>query len=144
MRLKKLTVAAGVVVCLAAIFLYPFETTAVPEWRVRIVDEAGNPIRNVSVNEEWRHYSVEWHSRSQELSTDQDGYVMFPRKAARANLLVRAILEGINTMNTHSRSGPYAWLIVSGPYSSQGNTEYSSKKPLPTTIVVRRVGGTHP
>ena len=30
----------------AIVVLYPFETTVVPEWRVRIVDEAGGQCRD--------------------------------------------------------------------------------------------------
>jgi hypothetical protein len=30
---------------MALLLLYPFKTTVVPEWRVRIVDEAGNLMR---------------------------------------------------------------------------------------------------
>lgn len=140
MRVRKLAPSAGLIVCLAAVFLYPYESTAVPEWRIRVVDEASNPIGNVRVNEEWRHYSVEWHSRSQELSTDENGYVIFPRRVARGNLVVRGILAGMNLMNAHGRSGPYAWLVVSGPYSSQSNTEYSPGNPLVPIVVVRPIG----
>jgi hypothetical protein len=30
---------------IAVILLYPFETTVVPEWKTKIVDESGNPMR---------------------------------------------------------------------------------------------------
>jgi hypothetical protein len=46
-------------VLLAAFLFYPFETTVVPEWKIQVVDESGNPVKGVVVNQGWRHHSVE-------------------------------------------------------------------------------------
>lgn len=32
---------------MALLLLYPFKTTVVPDWKVRIVDEAGNPMSHL-------------------------------------------------------------------------------------------------
>jgi len=61
--------------------------------------------------------------------------VTFPRRAARAPLLVRLIGSTIARVNPHGRSGPYAFLYVLGSYS-RGTAENSPNKPMPTTIIV--------
>jgi hypothetical protein len=135
-----------VIVCvlLAVFLLYPFETTVVPQWRIRVVDESGNPVRGVGVNEGWRHYSIERSRHEQSLVTDDEGYVTFPRRTVRAGLLVRAVGSMIAALNPHGRSGPHAFLDVLGPYSSRSSTDYSPQDPLPSTVVVRRLNETNP
>lgn len=127
-------------VLLAAFLFYPFETTVVPEWKIRVVDESGNPVKGVSVNEGWRHYSIEIHRQEQSLVADDEGYVTFPRRTVRAAFLVRAVGSMIAALNPHGRTGPHAFIDVQGPYS--GTTDYSPGKPIPTTIIVRRIGST--
>ena len=40
---------------LAVVSLYPLETIVVPEWKVRVVDEGGAPLRNSGIREVWQH-----------------------------------------------------------------------------------------
>ncbi len=51
---------------MALLWLYPFKTTVVPEWRVRIVDEAGNPLRTTRVRELWQRYTIESASHEED------------------------------------------------------------------------------
>jgi len=84
-RNKRLGLAI-LIVLLAVGLLYPLETTVVPEWRARVVDEAGNPLTGVQVSEQWQHYSIETEGHEAESRTDDNGYVVFPRRAISANL----------------------------------------------------------
>jgi hypothetical protein len=123
----------------AVITLYPFETTVVPEWRVRVVEQAGTPLRNVMVKEVWEHYSVESQSHEQDLPTDADGYVTFPKRTIRASLAVRIIGRSINTLNPHGSSGPGAYLVIlARGYDSWSNDFYIPGQPLPTEVVVTK------
>src|SRR5947207_2640878 len=107
-----LLVFVGALVVMA---LFPFETTIVPEWRVRIVDESDQPLRNVGVREVWKHYSIETQSHEQDLLTDSDGYVMFLKRTIRSPLAVRIVRGFINGLNPHGSSGPGAYLVVLAP-----------------------------
>jgi hypothetical protein len=60
---------------MALLLLYPIKTTVVPDWKIRIVDEAGNPMRSFRVREIWQHYTIETYSHEEDLITDGDGYV---------------------------------------------------------------------
>jgi hypothetical protein len=121
-----------------ALVIYPFESTVVPQWKMRVIDESGNAVRGVGVKEGWRHYSVETRRHEESLITDNEGYVTFPRRKVRAGLLVRAVGRMITALNPHGRSGPHAFADVMGSYS--GTADYSPGKPLPTTLIVLRVG----
>ena len=125
---------------LAAIALYPFETTVVPEWRVRIVDQAGSPLGNTSVKEVWQHYSIESRDHEEDLLTDGDGNVTFPKRTIRAPLAVRIVRGSINRLNPHGSSGPAAYVITLAPgYDMWRNNFYIPGQPLPTEVIVRKV-----
>lgn len=74
---------------MALLLPYPFKTTVVPDWKVRIVDEAGNPMRSFRVREVWQHATIETYSHHEDLITDGDGYVTFPKRTVLGSLLVR-------------------------------------------------------
>ena|SRR5205823_3000996 len=128
-----------VFVVLAGVALYPIETTVVPEWRVRIVDEAGTPLTNAGVREVWQHYSIESRDHEQDLQTDGEGYVAFPRRTIKSPLAVRIIKATLNSLNPHSSSGPGAYLVIlARGYDSWSNDAYIPGQPLPTEVRVRR------
>ena len=121
---------------LVAAFLYPFETTIVPQWRARVVDKAGTPLGGITVTEDWGHASLESCCHEAEATTDQAGYVTFPVRTIRASLLARAIGPIRNVLKTgvHAGFGPSADLTVPGDIAN-----YSPGKPLPEQMVFGRV-----
>ena len=126
-------------VVLGVIGLYPWKTTVVPEWRVRIVDQSGAPLTNTGVREVWQHYSLESKSHEQDLMTDNQGYVTFPTRTIRSPLAVRIVRPVINALNPHHGSGPIAWVIVLGPdYMEWSNNATLPGQPLAKEIVVKR------
>ena len=131
-------------VLLAVLLLYPFETTVVPEWKVRVVDESGNSMIGMAVKEGWEHSSIESHRHEQDLTTDNEGRVTFPRRTIRANLLWRIVGRAVVAVIPHAQSGPHFFLDVQGPYSSLTGTDYLPNDPLPNIIVVRRLDGARP
>ena len=123
----------------AIVGLYPFETTVVPEWRVRIVDEAGAPMRNTGIREVWQHYSIESEDHEQDLLTDNDGYVTFPKRTIRAGLAVRMVKSVISALNPHGSSGPGAYLITLAPgYDIWKDNFYIPGQNLPSEMLVRK------
>jgi hypothetical protein len=129
---------------MALLLLYPFKTTVVPDWRVRIVDEEGNPIRMAVVKEVWQHSTIESASHEEDSITDNDGYVTFPRRTVRGSLLVRIGTPIVNLLNVHASFGPIAYVLVVNSPSVQylfqeENHVYFPDKPLPAEIVLKRV-----
>src|SRR5882724_6377035 len=112
---KKLAATALLIACLGVLLFYPFETTVVPEWNMRITDESGKPVLKVVVSELWRHHSVEFHGHSEDRMTDSEGFVSFPRRTVRASLIFRAAGRAVVALNVHGESGPKASALVIGP-----------------------------
>ena len=122
---------------MALLLLYPFKTTVVPDWKIRIVDEAGNPMRSFRVREVWQHYTIETYSHEEDLITDGDGYVTFPKRTVRGSLLVRIGWPMVNVLNVHVSLGPHAYVTI---LEDQTFPElFSPGQPLPTQLVVKRV-----
>lgn len=127
---------------MALLLLYPFETTVVPEWRLRIVDEEGNAIRMTAVKEVWQHSTIESASHEEDSITDNDGYVTFPRRTVRGSLLVRIGTPIVHVLDVHASFGPIAYVLVpdypDGSFQEY-NHIYFPGQPLPTQVVIKRV-----
>src|SRR6266404_1219539 len=124
---------------LCVIAIYPWETTVVPEWRVRIIDESGAPLVNTAVREVWQHYSIESKSHEQDLMTVKEGYITFPKRTIRSPLAVRIVRLIINALNPRHSSGPVASVIVLAPeYDTWSNNSSIPGQSLPTEIIVKR------
>jgi hypothetical protein len=120
-------------------FSYPFEFTVVPEWKLRIVDQTGQRLRGNRVRESWCHYTFENQDHEEDLLSDGDGYVQFPRRTIRGNLitLVAKFLEQF--VNVHSSSGPSASVDYFGDYRLISDEPwYEPGRPLAPEIVVWR------
>lgn len=130
-------VTGTVIASVAVLLAYPFDTTVVPEWKIRIVDATSKPVPNVTVREQWRNHSVEFHGHNDDRTTDSDGYVSFPRRTVRASLIFRGIGWAVAHLNVHGESGPKASALVLGDYLTSSDPDYSPEKPSPEVIVVR-------
>ncbi|HEV2826445.1 MAG TPA: hypothetical protein VGW76_02495 [Pyrinomonadaceae bacterium] len=109
-RKEKKWLKTGVVIAaLLVVFLvYPFDTTVVPEWKLRVVDETGKPIPNVVVREQWRNHAVEFHGHNEDRTTNNEGYISFPRRTVRAPILFRVLGRAVVAFNVHGESGSRA------------------------------------
>lgn len=136
-RRKAILVVLLAIVSVVA--LYPLKTTVVPEWRVRIVDESGAPLKSTAVREVWQHYDIESKGHRQDFITDNQGYVTFPERTVRGALAVRVIRRMITFIFPHQSSGPDAFVVILAPdYDSWSNNSALPGQPLPKEIVVKK------
>ena len=109
-----------VVVCALAvvliIFLYPFETTTVPRWNLRIVDDAGAAVPEINVTEHWQNYLLETDGHEEAKTTNQDGLVSFDERSIRASLARRLFSRISKFGNYNNRGRPirYGAVVVWG------------------------------
>ena len=109
-----------VVIAAAAIFLvtflYPFETTTVPQWNLRIVDDAGAPVREINVTEHWQNYLLETGGHEEAKTTNQDGLVSFDERSIRASVARRLFSRMSKFGNYNNRGRPirYGAVVVWG------------------------------
>jgi hypothetical protein len=135
---KRWFVIGAFIACLIILF-YPFDITVVTEWKLRIVDQTGQPLRGNRVRESWSHYTLETQNHEEELLSDGDGYVKFPRRTIRASLITWAARFLAGLVNVHSSFGPSASVYYLGDYPLISEEPwYQPGRPLATQIVVSR------
>src|SRR6266849_8599399 len=135
---KPVLMLGKIVAVILTLLVFPLESTVVPQWRVRVLDEAVNSVRGVRLRESWSDYSLESHDHTEDLSTDADGYVTFPRRTVKANLLVRIARKAFIAIVPHQGEGhPAAYLLVFVDYSAVSDEPYYVPgRPLAAQIVV--------
>ena len=136
---KKWKVAIAFVLLALLAGVYPYDTTVVPAWKLRIVDETGNPYPNMPVTQAWKDYTLEIEA-GQNLdtrSTNPDGYVQFPERKIRASFIRKIFLTALSSLMTlaHGSFGVHVYVHASGP---QGYSEikYEPGKPVPGQLVL--------
>jgi hypothetical protein len=101
---------------LLAVLLFPYRTTCVPEWKVRVIDEKGAPIARIWVNQSWENYSLRpGKVYSETRYTDTDGWVDFPERTMRASLRRRAWgpIREVLKLGIHASTGNHAMVLAS-------------------------------
>ncbi|MGH9870976.1 MAG: hypothetical protein ACRD9S_00645 [Pyrinomonadaceae bacterium] len=118
-RFRIVVIAASVV--FLVVLLYPFETTTVPQWNLRIVDDAGAPVREINVTEHWQNYLLESGGHEEAQTTNQDGLVSFAVRNIRASLVSRLFARIGKFGNYDNRGRPvrYGAVVVWGSKSHE-------------------------
>ncbi len=121
--------------------VYPFETTVVPTWRLRVVDEEGVPYARKRVRQSWKHYSLELEDGENMADglTNEDGFVEFPERTVRlttAGRISRTALTHILKV-FHGSTGIHADVAAIGPQGYR-SLEYVLDGPPPAQLVLPR------
>jgi len=93
---------------------YPFKTMIVPQWNLRVVDDAGVPVREIRVTEHWQHYPLESSGHEEAQISNQDGLVSFGVRDIRASLVRRLVARMGNFAKQGARTDPYGAIVVWG------------------------------
>jgi hypothetical protein len=133
--------SVGLAMLLALVLLYPFESTVVPEWTVRVVDQRGNPVRGKFVRESWAHYSLELDPTryGTDRWSDDNGYVSFPKGTIRASLARRAIFPVLTSVYSLAHGSRGIRVDVTVWYGAENMPKSLTYEPgnlLPDQIVV--------
>jgi hypothetical protein len=137
MRYLRIGLISGVIILL----IYPFQSTVVPVWHLKVVDLTGSACSVMQVNEGWGHYSLELRPTTggEYLFTDQSGHVSFPERRTRASLLRRMVMPVITRIMViaHGSTGIHAYVFASGMKTGT-SLNYEPGEPMPDKIVVER------
>lgn len=83
-----LTLSCGIVAAIL-VLVCPYETTAVPEWKIRVVSSRGDPLPCVEVHEEWINPIEDGIISVEGKTTDTEGWVLFPHRQTHTRLAIR-------------------------------------------------------
>jgi hypothetical protein len=119
------------------LLIYPFKTTTVPIWSVRVIDEAGAPVREINVTEHWQDYPLELNGQEEARRTNQDGVATFDSRSVRASLARRLFLRITKPRNR--TAVPYGAIVVWGSknYSTTVAVYRGEELPQPEIRVQR-------
>lgn len=106
----------GVLLAVALLLFYPFQTTIVPEWTLKVVDEEGAAVREVNVTEHWQHFLLENEAHEELKPVADNGAVEFPARTIRASLMRRGVatIRRIKQGGWRARRSPAASIVVWG------------------------------
>ena len=144
MRLKRkyiVTLCLILVASLAAFLWYPRETLVAPALRLRVFDEAGNPMSGLMVKQEWEYMAVGSVARFSYSTTDQNGYVEFPQRTEKLSgfrMGLSRLRELKNIMHGY-RFGPHALVSAQGadPYV-WAYVSCEAGRPVPQEMTLKR------
>ena len=124
---------------LAVVMLMPYQTTVVPEWRIRVVDRDGAPVVGEPVREIWQHYSLEGDGHEEERLTDENGYVVFPERTIWASPLRRIVFTSLAAVLSlaHGGMGVHAWVMAPRHSLSCIECDYRPGRPLPGELKIK-------
>jgi hypothetical protein len=115
--------------------LVPWKSNIAPAWRLKIVDEAGAPIRRLCISENWVDPTFKFFELEEDFWTDDDGYVNFPeRNTWRNGLMVLAtpFFDWALRNKKDYDAVAFGW----GRYQG-GTAQYNRGAPLPVELVMR-------
>jgi hypothetical protein len=103
-RVFNKTFRAGVGLALIlAILFFPFNVTVAPEWKVRVVDQNGDPVKGAYVSELAINWTLDFR-HSEAVCSDEDGIAQFPKRLVRASYMTR-IWDTVSQIRPHSSFG---------------------------------------
>lgn len=140
-RLKQRQIMYLVLLGIAGMSLYPYESLVIPAWRLQVMDVNANVCKDMPVYQSWGHYSLFLMGslgRDERLS-DQNGFVEFPERRVRAIGLRRVVMPVI----THVLTLAHGSVGADGAVSASGLKDvawltYREGKPLPDNVRVER------
>jgi hypothetical protein len=87
MSRKKAILGLSIVV-VALLVIYPWKRVVVaPAIRIRVLDEAGNPVHLATVKQEWEYRVIGSKGHQQIIIVDENGYASFPERTERVSLI---------------------------------------------------------
>jgi hypothetical protein len=117
------------------LMLFPYQTDIVPAWRIRVVTEPGHPLRRLTVSQTWTNPSLEFFWFEEDLLTDEEGYVNFPKRTAWENLLALGCHKIWKVIST--RSGSPDASVFGWHDNLNGGVKYQKGDVLPSVLVMK-------
>lgn len=119
-----------------------FDVKVVPEWSLHLIDEGGQPVSNVRVEQTWKDYSVEFWTVAQHYdyaTSDASGLVTFPARNIQVSffeIIAAKFRDTLASVDPHSSFGPKSFLLCRE--KTICNARYTPEEELPKFVIVRK------
>lgn len=138
---RTLKLLGSVLFVTVLVSIYPFQSTVVPLWELRVVDRLGAPVPGINVTQHWQHNLLESVGHEELQRTDREGRVTFPPRRIRAAVFTRIRLAAFKLWRDgrQARLNPYSSVVVWGSRDTQTNVAiYEGEGIPPREVVVSR------
>lgn len=99
----------GILVGCAVTLFCPYPSTTAPAFRIQITNNGGKPIQRITVREEWMYFDRDIAPWIASGATDDQGYIVFPRRTTWVSLGSRILCC---TGPRSNRVGPSAFIVA--------------------------------
>ena len=133
---------AALSLLLLILLVFPFKTTIVPNWKLKVVDQSGNPVPMINVTQHWQHYLLERSGAEDLRKSGSDGLVDFPERTIRASALRRFVetLARLPKSGVKAKREPYGSVVVWGSKTHETAVAvYNEGEQPQSEIVVHRL-----
>lgn len=79
-KFKVILLVTTVILLVILGLFFPYRIGSIPEWRLRIVDQAGKPVGGAQVEQEWLDPAKDGQTMIESRDTDTHGWVTFPER----------------------------------------------------------------
>jgi hypothetical protein len=131
-----------IVVFLIALFVPVIPVNVVPEWELRLIDESGQPVPNVRVEQWWKDYSLEfwrWPHSEESMPSNEEGVIRLPARnilVSISQIIAAKIVDVLTSISPHASYGPHSFLVCQG--SVNCSARYQPGEDMPKVIVVEK------
>jgi hypothetical protein len=126
-------------VAIVTILFVPFIPVEIaPPLELIALEVDGRPIRNLTIEQVWCHYTYQFTESTDLSISGEDGVARFPRREGRfslARIAFGKFVELVN-FNPHASFGPSTYFLARGNVS--GYVKFESGDALPLRMTVER------
>jgi len=133
---------AAIAIVLVVGQVFPAELTILDPYTLRIVDEHGNPLEGIRVEEAWGNTAVQREEQREMRTTGLDGMVSFPARVRRVRLMTRIVgtaLAAVESVGVcRNPLGSYVFINVadSSRFKGAGFGGWYGTKQKPSQLVL--------
>ena len=112
MQQKQRVIFKWLLVVLLVSIMPVIPVQVVPEWKIKVVDEIGNPLVAETIVQGWKHYTYEFFlpfEHIDKLVTDDTGTVTFPQRrifVTPLQMVLAGFRSAMSNFDLHSSYGP--------------------------------------
>jgi hypothetical protein len=126
-KLRVGTFLLGLILAVAIVLWYPYESGIVPEWKLQVVDQSGQTVVGAQVSQQWLDPIDDGIVSVDSRTSDARGVVLFPKPVLHNRLALGTV-----------RSAPSSRIEVCW-HDQYGDVGWDGKPPqLPPQLVLKK------
>ena len=118
------------------VLLVPWRSQIAPAWKIRAVDQSGDPIPGLAVSQNWIDPNFQGRWLEEDFKTDEKGFVSFPERSTWQNVFLKVGSPIWNRVLFGKKS--YDAIAFGWGSYTRGEVYYRSGQVIPDRLVMYR------